>query len=50
MKKYIKPSIRFNQVHSHDVIATSDPQLINGNADQSQPTLSPNRDSDWANW
>ncbi len=50
MKQYIKPSIRFNKVRSCDVIATSDPQLYDSNADPNAPVLAPERDSDWDNW
>ena len=51
MKKYIKPSIHFNQVCSYDLITTSDPQIIDGaGADPDSPVLAPERDKDWANW
>ena len=51
MKKYIKPCIRFNQVHSCDLITTSDPQIIDDpGADPESPVLAPNRDRDWDNW
>ncbi|MBR5068073.1 MAG: hypothetical protein IKX25_01590 [Bacteroidales bacterium] len=51
MKKYIKPSIRFNQVRACDVIATSDPQIIDDpGADPESPVLSPERGKDWDNW
>ena len=51
MKIYIKPSIRFNQVRSCDLITTSDPQLIDDTgADPDSPVLAPKRDKDWENW
>lgn len=51
MKEYNKPSIRFNQVHSCDVISTSDPQIIDDpGADPESPVLSPERGKDWDNW
>ena len=51
MKIYIKPSIRFNQVRSIELITTSDPQIIDGTgADPDSPVLAPKRDKDWENW
>ena len=51
MKIYIKPSIRFNQVRSCDLITTSDPQVIDDtSADPESPVLAPKRDKDWENW
>ena len=51
MKRYFKPSIRFNQVRSCDLITTSDPQIIDDpGADPDTPVLAPERDKDWANW
>jgi len=51
MKKYSKPSIRFNHVRSCDVIITSDPQIIDdGSADPDSPVLAPNRGRDWEDW
>ncbi len=51
MKRYIKPSIRYNQVRSCDLISTSDPQIIDDtNADPNIPVLAPERDKDWENW
>ena len=51
MKIYIKPCIRFNQVRSCDLIATSDPQIIDDpGADPESPALAPERGKDWENW
>lgn len=51
MKRYFKPSIRFNQVRSYDLITTSDPQIIDDSgADPDSPVLAPKRDKDWENW
>ena len=51
MKKYFKPYIHFNQVHSCDLIITSDPPNIEGSdADPESPALVPGRGKDWENW
>lgn len=50
MKIYEKPIVRINQVHSSDMITTSEPQINGDESDPNEPVLAPERDSDWKNW
>ncbi len=51
MKRYTKPSLRFNQVRPCNVITTSEPQVYDDpNADPNNPVLAPQRGKDWEDW
>lgn len=50
MKKYYKPSIRFNRVRSCNVIVTSDPLIFDDPANPDKPSLAPKRGKDWKDW